>query len=526
MSLSGSTTVYLNWLVSPIMEIAVDHAFSLCSKFKEVNLVIISDPDSLEGNSFEFTGLFFYFSRIQAFKRLIKQNQPPNLKLFFYSLEKTKVSPHYSLHEISLVEEILNRHSQEPLLDLAKRYRGDIAYLLTGIASSTVSYTKNLDVSFSTSDNIASSMFTMIKKISIASTTFQHPFTQTFSIFNGRFASSRAIAFVHRLHNKTSSIRYYERSHSLNSYVCRNFTPHNRLLINEEMKLLWNHQIDKQLATRIGEQYFLSRLAAKDGNWFAYSRAMHDVTSVAILNDRLESTRTNNQLVLSYFTSSEEEFAALGQDWNYSTDQWSQTDVIDALTSLSNQLGFKLIIRAHPNLHTSSTLSLNKWQQVFLSARSKDAIIISYDSLISSYDLLDSSDIVVVYGSTVGVESMFLKKPTIVCGPSFYGDLSVHILKASNPADLHHHLYSLIQLNKWEVSVNAAYNSSIIYGFWAIAQGTSATCYHQTGPLDSRLFNTDIDRSHTFLAAIHRACLSVFSSLSSCLSRNNKFKLL
>ena len=44
-------------------------------------------------------------------------------------------------------------------------------------------------------------------------------------------------------------------------------------------------------------------------------------------------------------------------------------------------------------------------------------------SPVDSYELMKAADIVVTYGSTVGVESAYLGKPTIVMGPSAYGIL-------------------------------------------------------------------------------------------------------
>lgn len=101
---------------------------------------------------------------------------------------------------------------------------------------------------------------------------------------------------------------------------------------------------------------------------------------------------------------------------------------------LSNQRiksKYKIFVRWHPNVAKSGphqVLEYSKISQKF----SEDTEFIHPDSKVNSYDILDQADVIITFGSTIGVEAAYVNKPSILLGRALYEDLNATI----NPANL------------------------------------------------------------------------------------------
>jgi hypothetical protein len=86
----------------------------------------------------------------------------------------------------------------------------------------------------------------------------------------------------------------------------------------------------------------------------------------------------------------------------------------------------KLVVRAHPGELKYLTPSSDFVRNVMTSLISDTVLFVDADSPISSYDLLDQSNGVLVYSSTIGVEAMLLNKIVISAGTTFYQEFGLH----------------------------------------------------------------------------------------------------
>jgi hypothetical protein len=128
----------------------------------------------------------------------------------------------------------------------------------------------------------------------------------------------------------------------------------------------------------------------------------------------VEGLKTKKTAV--YFYGSDDEYVGLGSSWP----RYRWKDQIDALNEIipffvSN--GFEVILRHHPN-------SLNKrWREMKYIHRegafTRARIVPSYIRVLSK-DLIDIADVVVTWGSTVGLESILAGKPVWLLSHTYY----------------------------------------------------------------------------------------------------------
>ena len=81
-----------------------------------------------------------------------------------------------------------------------------------------------------------------------------------------------------------------------------------------------------------------------------------------------------------------------------------------------------LVIRVHPHLRHKAESYRRFWEQLPVP---HNCTIIPADSPVSSYGLIDASDLVVTYGSTVGIEATYYAKPSLLLGSAEYDNLDV-----------------------------------------------------------------------------------------------------
>jgi hypothetical protein len=120
-----------------------------------------------------------------------------------------------------------------------------------------------------------------------------------------------------------------------------------------------------------------------------------------------------------FYTSSDDEVAAISEDWD---SPWgSQIDaarmLIDAFQDIEE---IKLIIRVHPNILTKNRTDQMLWRNL---NSNKNVLIIAPESRVDSYSLMNSSQGVLTYGSTMGVEAAYWGKPLGLLSRARYDEL-------------------------------------------------------------------------------------------------------
>jgi len=125
-----------------------------------------------------------------------------------------------------------------------------------------------------------------------------------------------------------------------------------------------------------------------------------------------------------------------------------------------NNEEFIFILRVHPNLKYLKNAQNKNIKKL---VNNENLIIINAEEKLSSYELVRLSETIITFGSTIGVESTFMRKKSISIGDSLYKKLDcTYTPKSFN---------ELINLIKKENLVPKPINSSYKYGFYILNNG-------------------------------------------------------
>jgi capsule polysaccharide export protein KpsC/LpsZ len=123
------------------------------------------------------------------------------------------------------------------------------------------------------------------------------------------------------------------------------------------------------------------------------------------------------------FNSSSDEIASIPElkEYNFFGEQNDAIKKLLKLLYTSNE--FEVVLRIHPNLGSVKYkyhLELYNLKNEF-----KELIIFEASHSINSYELVCYSDLVITFGSTIGVEATYLNKPVINLGAASYFEIDV-----------------------------------------------------------------------------------------------------
>jgi len=286
-------------------------------------------------------------------------------------------------------------------------------------------------------------------------------------IFNGRFAILRAA--VRACQNLDIKFQIHERAGVQNRYtLTENTLPHDLNYIKREIDKVWSQsKFEHEEKNAQGSQWFEDRRAGKDQGWVSFTSTQ---------NQQIKIDQQKINIVI--FNSSEDEFEAI-EGWKNPVYKNQNHGILKIASDLKDDNNINLYLRVHPNLtnvSNSQTLTLVK-----LRGKYKNFFLIEPNDKTSSYFLMDMADLVIVFGSTIGVESAYHKKPVILLGRSPYEDLGVCIVPKSHQ--------ELIQLIKSETK-NSILNlltsretrsKAVRYGFYMSQTGIPFEFFKQEG---------------------------------------------
>lgn len=124
--------------------------------------------------------------------------------------------------------------------------------------------------------------------------------------------------------------------------------------------------------------------------------------------------------IITYFISSNDEFASLCSEIKINTIFDSQEDALDYLANwVKEKKDYKLVLRIHPHYERKCKVDRDLWNNVNI----EGVEVISSASTVSSYDLIKRSHLVISYISTTGIEATYLGIPSIILSNSLYSGI-------------------------------------------------------------------------------------------------------
>lgn len=163
------------------------------------------------------------------------------------------------------------------------------------------------------------------------------------------------------------------------------------------------------------------------------------------------------------FNSSEDEFVSIDEEWDNLAFFPNQMDgIFEIAKILSSQQNTWLYVRVHPALievNFKYHLRLYELERYF-----DNVTVIPADDEISSYALLDQAEKVIVFGSTIGVESVFWDKPVILLAGSYYYHLNICYIP-QNVEQLKYYLEAVLPLKDKTNAIKYGYYTLTEKGF-------------------------------------------------------------
>ena len=136
-----------------------------------------------------------------------------------------------------------------------------------------------------------------------------------------------------------------------------------------------------------------------------------------------------------FFSSSDDEVASISDSWQSS---WGNqlNCVAELIKYFESHPELSLIIRVHPNQGNKSRQDKLRWKSI--SSEASNVKIYYFDSKVNSYDLLSKAIGVFTFGSTIGVEAAYLRKPAALLAPARWDQLIPH-----------QYLQTILQIDQW-----------------------------------------------------------------------------
>ena len=228
--------------------------------------------------------------------------------------------------------------------------------------------------------------------------------------FNGRFEEVRPIYDICMdrgikcyLNEGTGVNGHFKR------VVFEDRLPHDIKYYGERREFAWNHYpMTEEEKIELGKSFFEHRR-----NGIAAGDKVYIKNQVAGNIPPIDKSKIN----IAIFNSSEDEFAAVGGDWDLLKVFDNQYEgIVYILEHADPNMHFYL--RIHPNL---KGIPYKYYTDLLkLGSRFSNITVIPPESSVSSYSLLDYMDKVVCFNSTMGIESVYWKKPSIILSAAIY----------------------------------------------------------------------------------------------------------
>ncbi len=134
-------------------------------------------------------------------------------------------------------------------------------------------------------------------------------------------------------------------------------------------------------------------------------------------NKKLEYLKSSNKKIISIFNSSRNEFECV-EGWNDDVFYDDDESLINQICQyFKTNMDFLFVLRVHPNL---KFLKNTQNENIKKLVNNSNLIIIYPEEKLSSYELIRLSETIITFGSTIGIESTYMGKKSILIGDSLY----------------------------------------------------------------------------------------------------------
>ena len=277
-------------------------------------------------------------------------------------------------------------------------------------------------------------------------------------ILNGRLSCENAIKQV--AYKKQLEVYFHESAFINTRYFFEKYMPHDFKERKKEMSRM-KKEVDPNIISTLGNDFFRRKTKGEGIYEVSYTKNHNPSLSIKLLN-QINKHRSENKKIISFFTSSDDEYEAIeGSNLRYKN--WvSQGIAIRKISQIIKDLGYYMIVRVHPNLINKHESEKYRWMQHEKFIKKNGFYWINADHPDSSYKLIEESDLVITSGSTIGIESIYLGKPSITIAECYYDSIIPDAKICECPEKFKKLLEKKETFNKTKS------NQVNIYGAWAM----------------------------------------------------------
>lgn len=245
---------------------------------------------------------------------------------------------------------------------------------------------------------------------------FKNTFSQQpidcFYTFNGRLLVSNAAIAAAKACNVPFAV-HEQGFVNGRFFVVFNESIHSLANWNRRLTQHWEQSEDPiSRREEIAADWFERRIVGKKQGWYSFT---------ADQRDELPDSFDPNNINVVIFNSSEFETVGM-EDYQLKLYQ-SQNEAVERIArDLLVDPAVKVYLRVHPNLKGRDNPQVHYIQNQ-LTGTMPNLEVIAADSPIGSYKLMASADLVLTFGSTIGIEAAYMGMPSVLLGPAVYESL-------------------------------------------------------------------------------------------------------
>ena len=242
----------------------------------------------------------------------------------------------------------------------------------------------------------------------------ENPDVEVLYVANGRLPNQKMTSLASREHGILTL--HFEKGETPDGMYLQPHAPQDRLATQGSVAPILAKLSDQQVE-EIADRWLALRAPAKEStNEFSALWSSE-------LPPELQALSNDDRPIAGFFTSSQDEFQFLGPEWHLH--EWDdQFQGLDAMMTAFEAQGYACYLRVHPNLATKAQDCFVRERDGIrtLAEKHPDLKVIWHDDKANSYALLDISDAVVVWDSTIGLEASARGLPVWTLATSRYGE--------------------------------------------------------------------------------------------------------
>jgi len=306
-------------------------------------------------------------------------------------------------------------------------------------------------------------------------------------LFNGRFAVSRPVLRVAQ--EMGIKIFTHERVSVKGKYsLVENNYPHELEPGKQDIIRYWRESnlTEKEKISQ-AVSWYKERRKGLDQGWYSWVASQQ--------SGKVPLEYDENKINIAIFISSEDEFSVL-EGWENLLYEDQNKGIRRLVEDFSDDDQYRFYIRMHPCLAGVNNSQTRGLEQI--GSMSDHAYIIDANSNVDTYALMDAVDIVITFGTTVGIEAVYIGKISILLGRTFYEDLEGVIVPKC-----HEEVVEYIRAYKKGQSLddNSSPLGAYIYGFYHATAGNDFKYVRQDEVKVSGVFRGQ--ESVTYDVALH-----------------------